>query len=136
MGSFLVFYSETEGIILNVIVSLAAIAACCYSFHLMAANVGVKLEKVYKRIIYTFIVQVLAVLAAIILCFFFGVLIDWMNMSMSWFTHSWLILGLYFCPLFFAFAMVPAIYFHLTKDVSNKYFPTNFYFIWIEIMEY
>lgn len=118
MGSFLVFYSETEGIIFNVIVSLATIAACCYSFHLMAANVGVKLQKVYKRIIYTFIVQVMAVMAATVLCFFFGVIIDWMNMSMSWFTHSWLILGLYFCPLFFAFAMVPAIYFHFTKDVS------------------
>ncbi|XP_030375114.1 endoplasmic reticulum metallopeptidase 1 isoform X2 [Scaptodrosophila lebanonensis] len=117
MGWFLVFYSETEGIILNVIISLAAICSCGYSFKLMAANAGVKLQKVLKRALHTFIVQIIAVFAAGILCFFLGILMDLMHLPMSWFTHSWLILGLYFCPLFFGFAIVPALYFHFTPDV-------------------
>ncbi|XP_037808187.1 endoplasmic reticulum metallopeptidase 1 [Lucilia sericata] len=116
MGSFLVFYSETEGIILNVIVSLAALAACAYSFRMMANNVGVKLVTVLKRSMYTFLVQVIAVLAAATLCFFMGMFMDLVHLPMSWFSNSWLILGLYFCPLFFGFAIVPAIYFHYTQD--------------------
>lgn len=116
MGSFLVFYSETEGIILNVIVSLAAIIMCGYSFKMMANNAGEKLGKVLNRVMYTFIVQIFAVMAAATLCFFMGIFMDLIHLPMAWFTNSWLILGLYFCPLFFGFAMVPAIYFHFTQD--------------------
>lgn len=121
MGSFLVFYTETEGTILNVVVCLAAIAACGYSFFQMANNAGIKLRHVLRRSMYTFMVQVLAVILAAALCFLMGVFMDLLHLPMAWFTHSWLILGLYFCPLFFGFAIIPALYFHYTRDVSTCY---------------
>lgn len=120
MGSFLVFYTETEGIILNVVVCLAAIAACGYSFFQMSNCTGLKLRHVLRRSLNTFLVQVVAVLIAALLVFLMGIFMDLIHLPMSWFTHSWLILGLYFCPLFFGFAIIPALYFHYTKDVSTE----------------
>ncbi|XP_037952372.1 endoplasmic reticulum metallopeptidase 1-like [Teleopsis dalmanni] len=116
MGMFLVFYSETEGTILNVIVSISAIITCLYSFKMMANATGLKFHKVLKRSIYTLGVQAVAVIFAAALCFLMGVMMDVMHMPMSWFTNSWLIFGLYFCPLFFGFAIIPALYFNMSKD--------------------
>jgi len=45
MGWFLVFYTETEGIILNVVVSIAAIVACGLAIKLMSNTTGISLKK-------------------------------------------------------------------------------------------
>ncbi|XP_061401284.1 endoplasmic reticulum metallopeptidase 1 [Musca vetustissima] len=116
MGSFLVFYTETEGVILNIVVCLTAIAACGYSFFQMSNCTGFKLRHVLRRSFNTFFVQVIAVVVAAALVFIMGIFMDLIHLPMSWFTHSWLILGLYFCPLFFGFAIIPALYFQYTKD--------------------
>jgi len=42
---------------------------------------------------------------------------DAVHLPLSWFTNSWLILGLYFTTFFFGLAIVPALYFHYTKHV-------------------
>lgn len=126
MGWFLIFYSETVGIILNVLISLAGLGACFWSFHTMAQKDGVKLTAVLRRSFYTFFVHVLAVTSATALCFLLAFFMDVIHLPMSWFSHSWLILGLYFCPLFFGFAIIPAIYFHKTQDVSELH-AENFY---------
>jgi len=118
MGWFLVFYTETEGIILNVVVSIAAIVACGLAIKLMSNNTGIKLEKILKYTLHTFIALILGVFAGAALTLFIAVLMDVMNMPLSWFTHNWMMLGLYFCPFFFGLAFVPAMYFHYTKDVS------------------
>ncbi|XP_034477899.1 endoplasmic reticulum metallopeptidase 1 [Drosophila innubila] len=120
MGWFLVFYTETEGIILNVVVSIAAIVACGLAIKLMPNNTGIKLEKILKHTLHTFIALILGVFAGAALTLFIAVLMDVMNMPLSWFTHNWMMLGLYFCPFFFGLAFVPAMYFHYTKD---GYFP-------------
>ncbi|XP_036331812.1 endoplasmic reticulum metallopeptidase 1 isoform X2 [Rhagoletis pomonella] len=115
LGRSLVFYSETEGIIVNIFVSLVAIATCTYSFKQMTHSTGTKFGNVANRALTLFGVQVLAVITATALCFFMAFFMDVLHMPMSWFTNSWLIMGLYFCPLFFGFAIVPAIYFHLQR---------------------
>ncbi|XP_017147750.1 endoplasmic reticulum metallopeptidase 1 isoform X5 [Drosophila miranda] len=115
MGWFLVFYTETEGIILNVIVSLVAIGTCLYAFKLMASNSGIKLEKIFKRVMHTFVVQLFAVITAVTLTVFLGWFMDLVHLPMSWFTHSWLILGLYFTTFIFGLAIVPALYYHYTQ---------------------
>ncbi|ALC42480.1 CG11961 [Drosophila busckii] len=114
MGWFLVFYTETEGIILNVFVSLAAILTCSLAIKLMSQNTGIKLEKMLKRTLHTFVVLILAVLAGAVLAIIMGCFMDLVHLPLSWFTHNWLALGLYFCPFFFGLAMVPALYFHYT----------------------
>ncbi|XP_067630290.1 endoplasmic reticulum metallopeptidase 1 isoform X2 [Eurosta solidaginis] len=115
LGRWLIFYTETEGIILNVFVSLVAIMCCTYSFKQMAQNTGQKMSTVANRALRLFGIQILAVLAGATLCFFIGMLMDFMHMPMSWFTNSWLILGLYFCSLFFGLAIVPAAYFNAQR---------------------
>ncbi|XP_054739176.1 endoplasmic reticulum metallopeptidase 1 isoform X1 [Anastrepha obliqua] len=123
LGHSLVFYSETEGVIVNVLVSLVAIITCTYSFKQMAHSTGTKFVKVVNRAITLFGIQVLAVSAAAALCFLMAVLLDLLHMPMTWFTNSWLIMGLYFCPLFFGFAIVPAIYF---KSQGKDRFPLGY----------
>ncbi|XP_032590409.1 endoplasmic reticulum metallopeptidase 1 isoform X2 [Drosophila grimshawi] len=114
MGWFLVFYSETEGIILNVVVSIAAIVICSIAIKLMSNNNGIKLEKVLKRTLHTFVLLILGVVAGFCLTLFISWFMDVVHLPLSWFTHNWLLLGLYFCPFFFGLAIVPALYFHYT----------------------
>lgn len=120
MGWFLVFYTETEGIILNVVVSIAAIVVCGLAIKLMSNNTGIKLEKILKYTLHTFVALILGICAGAALALFIGVLMDVMHMPLSWLTHNWMMLGLYFCPFFFGLAIVPAMYFHYTKNVSEK----------------
>ncbi|CAD7014585.1 endoplasmic reticulum metallopeptidase 1 isoform X2 [Ceratitis capitata] len=123
LGRSLVFYTETEGIIVNVLVSIVAIITCTISFKQMAKTTGSKFGNIINRAITSLGIQVLAVISAVAICFFIAVFMDLVHMPMTWFTNSWLILGLYFCPLFFAFAIVPALYFHSQKRVR---FPLGF----------
>lgn len=118
MGWFLVFYTETEGIILNVVVSIGAIVVCGLAIKLMATNSGIKLQKILKRTLHTFILLILGVVAGATLPIIIAVFMDITHMPLSWFTHNWLMLGLYFCPFFFGVAIVPALYFHYTATVS------------------
>lgn len=119
MGWFLVFYTETEGVIFNVIVSLTAIGICGFAFKLMSVSSGIKLEKILKRVLHTFFVNLLSVFVSAILPVLLGLFMDAVHLPMSWFSNSWLILGLYFTTFFFGFAIVPAMYFHWTKFVSR-----------------
>ncbi|XP_064542476.1 endoplasmic reticulum metallopeptidase 1 isoform X2 [Drosophila montana] len=114
MGWFLVFYTQTEGIILNVVVSIGAIIVCGLAIKLMATNSGIKLPKMLKRTLHTFILLILGVVAGATLPLIIAVFMDITHMPLSWFTHNWLMLGLYFCPFFFGVAIVPALYFHYT----------------------
>ncbi|XP_043948246.1 endoplasmic reticulum metallopeptidase 1 [Drosophila biarmipes] len=115
MGWFLVFYTETEGVILNVIVALAAIGICGFAFKLMSVGSGIKLEKILKRVLHTLLVQILSVVVGAVLPILLGLFMDAVHLPLSWFTNSWLILGLYFTTFFFGLAIVPALYFHWTK---------------------
>uniref|UniRef100_A0A1A9ZGV6 Uncharacterized protein n=1 Tax=Glossina pallidipes TaxID=7398 RepID=A0A1A9ZGV6_GLOPL len=116
MGLFLVFYDESTGILLNIAVSLAAIAACIYSTKVIASHVDLTVSELIKQITFTSGVQLMAVIVAAVLCLLMAVVLDLINTSMSWFTFSWLILGLYFCPALFGMFIIPAMYFRLTRD--------------------
>ncbi|XP_037714381.1 endoplasmic reticulum metallopeptidase 1-like isoform X2 [Drosophila subpulchrella] len=115
MGWFLVFYTETEGIILNVIVALSAIGICGFAFKLMSDGSGIKLEKILKRVLHTLLVQIVSVVVGAVLPVLLGLFMDAVHLPLSWFSSSWLVLGLYFTTFFFGLAIVPALYFHYTK---------------------
>uniref|UniRef100_A0A1A9W2G4 FXNA-like protease n=1 Tax=Glossina brevipalpis TaxID=37001 RepID=A0A1A9W2G4_9MUSC len=123
MGLFLVFYDESTGILLNVVVSLAAIAACVYSFKVIASQTDVTARELIKHVILTCGSQIMAVVTATALCLLMAIIMDGINKSMSWFTFSWLILGLYFCPALFGLFIMPAIYFrlsHIPLPIGSK----------------
>lgn len=121
MGWFLVFYTETEGMILNVVVAIGAIVICSLAIKLMSNNTGLKLWKILKYTLHTFGVLILSVLVGATLCIFMGIMMDLLHMPLSWYTHNWLILGLYFCPFFFGLAIVPALYFQYTATVGIQW---------------
>uniref|UniRef100_A0A1B0BKH5 Peptidase M28 domain-containing protein n=1 Tax=Glossina palpalis gambiensis TaxID=67801 RepID=A0A1B0BKH5_9MUSC len=121
MGLFLVFYDESMGILLNIAVSLAAVAACICSTKVIASQVDLTVSELIKHITLTSGAQLLAVIVASVLCLLMALVLDGINVSMSWFTFSWLILGLYFCPALFGMFIIPAIYFRFTRDVSVHY---------------
>ncbi|KAL9913118.1 endoplasmic reticulum metallopeptidase 1 isoform 4-T4 [Glossina fuscipes fuscipes] len=117
MGLFLVFYDESMGILLNIAVSLAAVAACICSTKVIASQVDLTVSELIKHITLTSGAQLLAVIVASVLCLLMALVLDGINVSMSWFTFSWLILGLYFCPALFGMFIIPAMYFRFTRDV-------------------
>ncbi|XP_055921170.1 endoplasmic reticulum metallopeptidase 1-like isoform X1 [Eupeodes corollae] len=116
LGYFLIFYSETEGIILNIIVCIIALSSIGASYFLMSQDTGITVDRIIKRGSILFGVHVFGCIAGIALTFLLGVFMDLLHMPMSWFTNSWLILGLYFCPLFFGMGIVPAVFIAKTKD--------------------
>lgn len=118
MGSFLVFYTETEGIILNVLVSLAAIICIGISYATMSKVTGYPLSKIINKCLTLFSIQILSTLLAIFLTFAIAIFMDWIRLPMSWFTQSWLILGLYFCPMIFGLGILPALHLEKSKHVS------------------
>uniref|UniRef100_A0A1A9W2G5 FXNA-like protease n=1 Tax=Glossina brevipalpis TaxID=37001 RepID=A0A1A9W2G5_9MUSC len=118
LGSFMIFYTESVGIILNIIVCLIAIIAIGLSLYLMAVDSAISLKSMLSSFAASFAVQVATLVAAGGLAFLNALFIDAIGSAMSWYSQKWIFMGLYFCPLFFAMGFLPACY--LSKSRKGK----------------
>uniref|UniRef100_A0A1A9UDS6 Uncharacterized protein n=1 Tax=Glossina austeni TaxID=7395 RepID=A0A1A9UDS6_GLOAU len=116
MGLFLAFYDDLTCTLLNIAISLTAMAAWIYSTKVVASLVDLTVSELIKHITFTSGAQLLAVIAAAVLCLLMAVLQDGINMSMAW-----LILELYVCPALFGSFITPAMYFSLSRVASANY---------------
>lgn len=67
-----------------------------------------------------FIAQLLSLVVGAGLVLLLAVIYDAAYRSMSWFTSTWLMFGLYMCPLFFGLGLGPAIYLIVYKRRVKK----------------
>lgn len=67
------------------------------------------------------LIQIVSIALSVGVIFALAVIYDAANRSMSWYSSTWLLFGLYFCPLFFCQGLGPAIYLIVyRKKMSNK----------------
>ncbi|XP_055387210.1 endoplasmic reticulum metallopeptidase 1-like isoform X2 [Condylostylus longicornis] len=124
LGLFLINYTETEAFIINFCVSAIAIVTIILSFCLMKKSSGLFCRRILTRFIIILLIQVASVLIAFGLGIGVAFFLDIIGCSMAWYSQSWLILGLYFCTIFFGLSLVPLIYIKLTEE--NEFFPLNY----------
>ncbi|XP_037716788.1 endoplasmic reticulum metallopeptidase 1 [Drosophila subpulchrella] len=115
LGWFMIFYTETTSIIVNVVVTLLALLGIGISLYFMSVRSGCSWKGVLLRFSITIAVQFISLLLALGLALLVAVFMDGVNRSMSWFTSSWTIFGLYLTPIIFGLSILPALYLEKTK---------------------
>lgn len=116
LGWFIVYYSETTGIIVNVVVCVVAIITILAYIWNMAHQTGMFRRRVFIKFGILLGIQFAAVLLAILLTGTIAIFLDSVGLSMAWFSQTWMVFGLYFCPMFFMMGLLPAIYLSRTKE--------------------
>lgn len=125
LGLFLVFYSEEEGIIINSVVSVCALVTIVLSIWVTKKNTEMEWSQIFKDFAIIFGLQLLTVICAFVIVYLLALFLDTVGLSMSWYSGTWIVIGLYYCPMFFILGMIPALYLTKTKHVSKQsYFYT------------
>ncbi|XP_055917715.1 endoplasmic reticulum metallopeptidase 1 isoform X1 [Eupeodes corollae] len=109
-GWFIIFYTQTVSTIINLVVSFAALVAIGTSIFFMIVRSGLGVNDILKRFALVIGLQVVALLLGTALSLLVALFMDAINHSLTWFSQMWLLIGLYFCPMFFGMGIVPAIY--------------------------
>lgn len=117
LGWFLVFYTESTGIIINSVVVVATLAAIVASTYLMARRNGLPVSRMIREFGICFGVQLLAVIIGAGLTMVLAVVYDAAGGALRWYSQQWLVFGMYLCPLFFGMGIVPTAWLTLRKKV-------------------
>lgn len=118
LGLFFVYYTETQGIIINVCVAVAVIAAICVSLWRMAALSYLSIGSILKTFSLILILHIVGLALAVGLPILLAVIFDSGDRSMTWFTHKWLVFGLYICPTLIGLSLPSLMYLRFTRNVS------------------
>lgn len=133
----MVSYTKTVGIIINVIVATIALAVVLLSIFRLKVHLGneLNIRKIWlfctaflfadldwTTIVWEFaliiVLQFLSLCLAVAMVVILSLIFDAASRSMSWFSNQWLIIGLYYFPLFFALGIVPATYLSIRNRVT------------------
>lgn len=115
LGWFILFYSLNTSIIVNSVVCVIAVCAIGVSLFFMSARSGLGWLAIIRRYALAFVVQLLSISLGAAIAITIAVFMDGVGRSMTWFSQSWLICGLYFCPIFFCMGIFPALFLERTK---------------------
>ncbi|TMW54766.1 hypothetical protein DOY81_000297, partial [Sarcophaga bullata] len=115
LGWFIVFYTENTGVIINIVVCLIALCAIGFSLYFMSARSGLGWPAIFTRFGICFAIQMISLVLAAGLTILEALFLDAVDRSMSWYYSYWLLIGLYFCPMFFGMGILPAVYLEKTK---------------------
>lgn len=112
-GLYLISYSEQNGFILNLCVSIISIIfIILISLPSMKINsISIHpIKNVYKHFLIIFFIQLLSFIIGIFICILIAFILNVLNLTLIWFSNTWLIFGLYFCPLYFIWIIIPTEY--------------------------
>ncbi|XP_052873852.1 endoplasmic reticulum metallopeptidase 1-like [Anopheles cruzii] len=115
MHLFLVYYTETTGIIINSVLAVIALGLIVGTLFMMIRKESATCSSVLFEAGMSLIVQTCSILLGAGLSVLVAVIFDACGRSMSWYTSSWLLFGLYFVPFIAGLAMGPFLYVHFRK---------------------
>ncbi|KAL5273661.1 hypothetical protein ACFFRR_000425 [Megaselia abdita] len=118
-GWFMVYYTETQGTIINIIVSVCALGTIFLQL-LRIKKVNEDIPNIFWII---FVIQIASTLVAFFSNFLIAFIIDALGFSLTWYTNTWLIFGIYFCPVFFLMNIGQSVY-NASEIVKSK--PINY----------
>ncbi|ETN66277.1 hypothetical protein AND_001924 [Anopheles darlingi] len=113
---FLIYYPLWASILLNVGLSLIAIAVIGISLWMTMRQHGVALGTLTIQCLLSVGVILLSVIVGVGLSLVLAVILNAVGSSMSWFTQSWLISGLYGCPYLLALLAGPVLFVRFVRQ--------------------
>ncbi|KAH8415789.1 hypothetical protein KR222_001064, partial [Zaprionus bogoriensis] len=123
LGLFFVFYTETTGIILNCCIAGVSLLMVCISLWRMAHISQLSPCRVFAWFGIILALHVLGMVLCLGLPLLMALLFDAGNQSLSYFTHTWLMIGLYVCPAIVGLSLPTTLYYSLRKNqaISHAY---------------
>ncbi|XP_002005478.2 endoplasmic reticulum metallopeptidase 1 [Drosophila mojavensis] len=116
LGWFFIYYPEHVGVIINICVCVLVLATIVVYIWSMASNTGMFRRRIFAKFGILAALQLCGVLLSVGLVICIALFLDAVGLSMAWYSQTWMIFGLYFCPMFFSLGILPAIYFSRTKE--------------------
>lgn len=116
LGWFIVYYSEQIGLIINIVVCVIFLITLLAYIWNMAHHTGMFRRRILVKFGILFAIQLAAVVLSVLVTIFIAWFIDAVSLSMPWYKQTWMVFGLYFCPMFFILGILPAIYLSYTKE--------------------
>ncbi|XP_040157740.1 endoplasmic reticulum metallopeptidase 1-like [Anopheles arabiensis] len=113
---FLVYYPLWASIILNVGLVVVALCAIGLSVWMMARSTSLTVGQVLLQGLTSMGVVLLSLIVGIGLSLALAAILNAVDSTMSWFTQTWLIFGLYVCPFLIATCTGPVLYIHFVKN--------------------
>ncbi|KAH8401893.1 hypothetical protein KR009_008524 [Drosophila setifemur] len=112
LGLFFIYYTETTGIILNCVIGVFSLVLVGVSIWRMAQQTDeVSLKDISIWFLIILGLHVLGFLLCICLPLLMAVIFDAGDRSLTYFTHNWLVFGLYVCPAVIGLVIPLTIYY-------------------------
>ncbi|XP_037035537.1 endoplasmic reticulum metallopeptidase 1-like isoform X1 [Bradysia coprophila] len=119
-GWFVISYTKTVGIIVNVVVAVIALVLVVASVIRLKFHLDLDWLTIVWEFAVVIVLQFLSLCLAVAIVALLALIFDAASRSMSWFSNQWLVIGLYYFPLFFALGIVPATYLSIRDRNSIK----------------
>ncbi|XP_017033139.1 endoplasmic reticulum metallopeptidase 1-like [Drosophila kikkawai] len=123
LGLFFVYYTESTGIILNISFSLGAMLLVCLSLWRMSKVSGRRIGTYSRAFGMQFLLALLGLLLALVFPILMSVFYGLGNRTMSYFSNSWLIIGLFVCPSVIGLVLPSTLYLSLrpSEKIPHTY---------------
>ncbi|XP_052895947.1 endoplasmic reticulum metallopeptidase 1-like [Anopheles moucheti] len=115
MHLFLVYYTETTGLIINNLLGVFSLALIVGTLFMFVRKDGAVGTNVLFEAGMALIVQTLSIVLGAGCSVLIAVIFDACGRSMSWFSSTWLLFGLYFVPCITGLILGPFLYVHFRK---------------------
>ncbi|XP_059612732.1 endoplasmic reticulum metallopeptidase 1-like [Phlebotomus argentipes] len=106
----LIYYSETTGAIINAILATIGVLLLAISCFFFVRQGQISVLVFARELGFTMIIQMLSLAVGAGLVLLAAVIYHAAGRSMAWFTSSYLLFFLYFCPFFLGLAIGPACF--------------------------
>ncbi|KAH8275871.1 hypothetical protein KR026_003392 [Drosophila bipectinata] len=121
LGLFFVYYTKATGVALNISFSLGAILLVALSLWRMSKVTDRRLGTYAKSFGMQFLLAILGVLLALAFPLLMSVFYDAGNRTMTYFSNSWLVIGLFICPSLIGLLLPSTIYLSLRHSEKIPY---------------
>ncbi|EDW01016.1 endoplasmic reticulum metallopeptidase 1 [Drosophila grimshawi] len=123
MGLFFVYYLESTGIAVNICIALAGIILVCVSLWRMTRTTDVKMGSIAGAFGVMVGLELVAFVLALGLPLLMAVFYDAGNRTLTYFTNSWLVIGLFICPSIIGLLLPFTLYytFRPSKKIPHFY---------------
>ncbi|KDR16698.1 endoplasmic reticulum metallopeptidase 1-like isoform X2 [Zootermopsis nevadensis] len=117
LGLFMVSYSETAGIILNVFIVVLSVYTVTKNIHTIKSGPGLNHTGYLKLFLLSCVIPAVGWLLAFVNVLLVALILDLFSSSMSWFTRPGLVFSLYYCPVLVCCMVFPLL---LQKYINKQ----------------
>uniref|UniRef100_A0A182R0B6 FXNA-like protease n=1 Tax=Anopheles farauti TaxID=69004 RepID=A0A182R0B6_9DIPT len=112
---FLVYYPLWASILLNIGLCIIALLAIGLSLWRMLPETKLTIWQLALQVVASMGIVLLSIVVGVGLSLVLGVILNAVDSSLSWFTQTWLIFGLYVCPFLISTCTGPVLYIRFVR---------------------